>query len=255
MAYDFDGVNDKIDHTNIAAINSAANLTVMCWTFIDTLATQQGFVSKGSGAVQLFGMGSGTVNTRFAVRTSGNPALLAETASGVLAATTWTHTGFAYNGAGATDADRMKGYINGSQVTFTYGFAIPATLGTNASGLLTGSDAFAATFADVKIANVKIWTVTLTDSEMAQEVWSYRPVKKSGLLLWAPYDYNGTAAADYSGNEFNGTITEAVLATGPPGVNYGTAAMWDARNKRSRRADIDPIRRLGPQVPLYERGV
>lgn len=255
MAYDFDGVNDRINHTDINALDGTANMTVMCWVFIDTLLANGAFLAKSTGANTTFGFGMGSTNTFLQFSNNGNPAQGSKTGA-ILSTGSWFHAALAYNGGGATSDDKAKIYFNSvDQGPLTHTSAPPATLNSNTGTFSVCADDFPIKFTDAKIGHIKVWNVTLTASEIAQEMWQIRPVKKSGLILWAPYFEQGTAAADYSGSGFDGTVTEAVLAAGPPGVSWSDPAILDPRNQRARRFNIDPIRRLGPSVPLYTRGV
>lgn len=256
MAYLFDGTNDKIDHGAAASINSAANLTVMCWVNPVAVAARKGFVSKGSSNCSFCMMfGESGTETDLRVYYSGNPAQGCK-ASGVFTNGTWTHVAMCYDGAGGTDAQKMQLYMNGVAQSVTFTTSPPATLQSTTGGLLTGSDAFNTTFSNTNVAHLKVWTATLTAAEVASEVWTVVPQKIPNLYVWAPYLESGVAALDYSGQGNNGTITEATIATGPPGVSFGNGVIHPTRMRRSsRRANMDAFRRLGPHVPFYRRGV
>ena len=47
--------------------------------------------------------------------------------SGKIVANTWYHLAMVYDGSGSTNADKLKGYINGNQETLSFTGVIPST--------------------------------------------------------------------------------------------------------------------------------
>lgn len=79
----------------------------------------------------------------------------------------WTHCGFVFNGAGATNADRLKIYTNGVERAVTYNGTIPATAGTTTGNLVSGFYPLNSYFPGLK-DNFMLWNRPLTGLDMRQ---------------------------------------------------------------------------------------
>ena len=221
MSLDFDGVDDKVDHGDIAAIDGAVNFTAMCWIFPDVNPTNARgaiFVKASDSPTILAGSSTNANNVSSRPDASGAGAI-AYTDANTFPLSTWNHVAMAWDGNGVGDAAKLKFYKNGTLITTNMNpGGLPAVFPSSAESLFVGGKT-AFTFWDGKIAVVKMWSVTLTAAEIAQEVNSYRPVRTANLISWAPYD-DGTSAKDYSGSGNHGTVTGALQFQGPP-VEYG----------------------------------
>lgn len=214
-ALDFDGVDDQSSHGDITEMNGASALSWSLWLKLDAFLAQAGVVMKGSNRGLVLSETSEAAMTlgifmdiSARVYAQANDLVVGE----------WAHWGAIYNGAGATDQDKMKFRKNGIDRTITTTFgALPTTFpSVGGSNLITAGGSG---FSNVQVALLRIWNATLSVAEMDQEVWSYRPVRTANLLMWSPYD-DGVSARDYSGRGFHGTVTGAVQSNGPP-VSYG----------------------------------
>ena len=109
-----------------------------------------------------------------------------------LSAGTWANITFVYDGAGATNADRLKIYKNGVQVNGTYNGVIPASL-NNTSKLIaigrqiTDLDAFG-DFLDGRMDDVRIYNSALTAGSVGEITRSRSDsiLRASGSLSTAP---------------------------------------------------------------------
>lgn len=212
-ALDCDGVDDEIGHGDIAGLDVAAKLTVMCWLLADALNASEGICGKNNqGYLYLSGAAD-----QVAAGQSGVWEKL--TGAGTIVTGAWAHWTFAYDGSLAAAA-RVAIYKNAVSLALT-GTDAGATLSDQGAAAVKvgGGLGIVAGFLDAKIALVKIWTATLTAAEIAQEMESYRPIRTADLRLWAPYD-DGTFARDYSGQGNEGVVTGALQIIGPP-VAYG----------------------------------
>lgn len=213
MALDFDGTNDFVTHGDIAAIDGASVLSWVLWMNPRTLEAFGYFWSKwepGNGPFAYINA-SGAVSMAFdGVGTRGSTPDL-------LTVDTWAHLGFAYDGGGADNAARLRGYVDGIERVLSFTGTIPATISTNAIALEVGR--LSTDYFDCTIGHFRMWSAALTAAEMAQEMNTFRPARTANLFLWSPYD-DGTSARDYSGSGNHGTVTEAVQFQGPP-VSYG----------------------------------
>ena len=219
MSLDFDGVDDQVAHGDIGGIDGGANLSGACWANVDTLELIAGFIGKSLQA--------STYGFEFAIDNVTNTALmlvisggstLGRTGSGVIAAGRFNHLAFVYNGGGVGDSDKIKIYVNGVNQALTFPGAIPATIAdTGTAQVRVGVEFRDQVFIDAKIGHVKLWTASLTAAEILQEMNSFRPVRRSNLVLWSDYN-DGVRARDYSGNGNHGTVTGALTTGGPPQI-------------------------------------
>ncbi len=227
MAYSFDGTNDKITFSDLAALDGAAALSGCMWYKPDAtsqlglLFGKMADISGATGGTKfVHGLTAGTAGDDlwFAIDVTGGNVKFAR-ADDVFTGTGWFHVGFIYDGSAAA-ADRIKVVVNGVNQTVTLPNGNPgATTVTNAQAITLG--ATTADTADLPgdLAHFKLWTAVLTVAEMLQEMNSYRPVRKSDLLIWCPMD--DTTVSDYSGSGNTASaIAGATLVAGPP-VNYG----------------------------------
>lgn len=214
MALDCDGTDDEIDHGDIPGIDGGTLLTAMGWFFIDTLELNGGLLVKGDkvggGFAFEMKMTSPTSTLQVRIGTGGSGAVASQ-----VVASAWAHFGFVYNGGGAANADRLKMYKNGVELSITFSGTIPATMpAPDPSVFFTMRDVASTIFTDGKAALVRAWTAALTADEIAQEFNSVSPARTANLVLLSPYD-DGTKAVDYSGNGNHGTVTGALAADGP----------------------------------------
>lgn len=224
MALDCDGVDDLVDHGDIAAIDNATALSGMIWVFLDTLGVEEPFFGKvdldGNTLNLYFGIDTPTTTTLMwaATYSSVNGARVAN----ALATGVWAHFAFVYDGNGVGNAERLFLYKNGVGLTETFVGTVPASLAGSAQPFRVAQGEIADTnthYLDGRVAHLKMWSAVLTAAEVFQEMNSYHPVRTAGLILWSPYD-DGTSARDYSGNGNHGTVTGALQIQGPP-VSYG----------------------------------
>lgn len=219
MALDLDGVDDKVDHGDIAAIDGVANFTIMFdinWAAQEATASWTSKIVATSGADGFDTQEAATNAIRWMIGSGGWNTY---GTSGNILVAGWQHMAFFFDGAGAANADRAKVYRNAVNQALSFTGSIPATIGANTQPLLIGGGGREGAFADAVFANVKAWTASLTLAEIYQEMQTIRPQRTTNLILWSPY-LDGTSARDYSGAGNHGTVTGALQAAGPP-VSYG----------------------------------
>lgn len=219
MALSFDGVDDVANHGDIAAMDGASALTYGGWVRQTTLKASIALIhklldnaSRGTGIV---GGATATKIRCYVDPGTGNG--VGDTTNAVLTANTWQHLMMVFDGGGATNADKLKLYIGGISVPFTFTGTIPATTPSNTATFRTQGSNDLVLIGQLYAGHIKAWTAALTAAEVFQEMNNVRPIRTANLLVWSPY-IDGPNARDYSGNGNHGTVTGALMAAGPPQI-------------------------------------
>lgn len=130
----FDGNNDFIDAGDITELNGASAFTVIGWynqTDLSVIAFLFSKLNDGSNDIT-----AETFSNRLYIEigNGGNAYAYWSGYSSTISANTWYHAAFVFDGSGATNADRIKLYINGVQRTLNFGgSSIPTTTANLAS--------------------------------------------------------------------------------------------------------------------------
>lgn len=130
-------VTNRIDYGDFSAVESISTYTMSCWLKPAALTTAYAYLNfvKGSGATSGVGHVTGgpadatTSGILHIVRNGGNT--YGYTGTGKLAVGTWAYLTAVYDGGQATNATKLKIYINGTQETLTFVGTIPTTTPSN----------------------------------------------------------------------------------------------------------------------------
>lgn len=131
--------------------------------------------------------------------------------------TTWAHVALSVAGTGT---NQTKGYVNG---------ALRAQLNGNASvvsnDLIVGNG-YSSEWFNGRFANILVYDVALSESEIAQQMAQYLPVRTAGLNSWTPFLYHD-AVTDASGQG------RAFVIDGGPGTTEdGPPIPWMLQRPR-----------------------
>ena len=252
MALLLDGVTEVINHGDVASIDLATTNTIMFWLKPTSLTSNDSLVSKGNYAgsaspVVIF-TGGATDSLRVTWAGGGSFGNVASWfTDGV-----WTHTAMVYDGAGATNADRLQVYKDGVAQTITFTGTVPAAYTDGGTDpFRVGYNGFSG-FHNGAFAHVRVWSVALTPAEVLLEWQAPRPVRGNQLLLAASYEPGGVDGLDYSGNDYHGTLTGTIQVAGPPILDdqYLGRQRFGAVFNTNRR-HRNQFRRTGPLLPRY----
>jgi len=138
-SFEFDGADDYVELGSLSNLQNATEYSISSW-FKSPLNNQyQAIYSWFDGAdgyLQLLLVDDGS----FVVYNYRTSSAYGVSASGLVSANTWYNALVVFDGSGATNADRLKLYINGSLITLTYTGTIPTQTGTMLSnGLHAGA--------------------------------------------------------------------------------------------------------------------
>jgi hypothetical protein len=226
---DFDGSNDLVDIGAFTAIHNLSALSFMCWVRPDIVSRnfQRVGFSKWNGwrdnlpAIDFHtgGPGVGATNGLFCRISTSAANSFGYTGSGLLAANTWVHIAFVFDGSLTGDANRLKIYTNGVERALTFAGTIPATTGAPAQNLTLAGLLPAAGYSgyslDGRQTNVSFWNRALPQKEIQYWKNHYLTGREKGLIAYYPFlDRTGTTLKDWSNNKLDGTITGATWTKG-----------------------------------------
>lgn len=130
----FNGSNQYIGVPDSSSLSPTNQLTVSAWVNQSSLSANKGIVGKwtytggshGPWVLQTGGS-SDTLRVFVAASSSDSGSNYADTAASTWT-TGWHHVTFTYDGSGATNADKLKLYIDGVAKTLTFNGTIPTSL-------------------------------------------------------------------------------------------------------------------------------
>ena len=262
----FDGSDDRVAISNFQ-FPISNQFSISQWLNVQTLATNKAILGKWGGSQNNFLLKSDDTNSNqlkicLASSLTDNCTNYAVTTDANLATTTWQNVQITYDGSQASNALKLKLFLNGIQKTLTFSGTIPATLTTSTATLEVGGNASLATFFAGKIDEVKIFPYALSTDDIRTEynrgnavnMASSGPVTAGGSSTSARAEYcppgnvegncasgqnpspvgewkmdegTGTTAKDTSGNNNNGTLSGSPAWTNG---KFGNAVKFDGVN-------------------------
>lgn len=212
MARYFVGASSQnITCTDIAAINGASALTMTFWGK-RAASSNAVYMGKYTGStIGIWMEAHADGNFYFNIRNGG--ATFGYMAHNVI---TLNHYAFVFNGGGATNADRVKGYINGALQTLSFVGPIPSTVGSGSGTFNIGLASTEKTTGT--IADVRVYTAALSEKEVYMD---YLGMLQRNLLA---YWRLGVAdpEPDWGGGQYNGTLVNGptIVAHPPVGLAW-----------------------------------
>ena len=137
-------------------------------------------------------------------------------ADGTLTVGQWNHVAAVFDGSGATDADRLKFYINGVPQSVTFSLdPVPGQTGIFDVPSYIGSREGGQPFLDGQLDDLRIWNTARTATEIQNEMANALTGDEAGLVAYYPFDdgTGSTTAADATGNGYTGTLVNMDVNT------------------------------------------
>jgi hypothetical protein len=215
-ALNFDGTNDYVNCTNLAALNSTAQFTAEAWVTTTVGTGARRIMSKG-GDFEILLFDPNNIQCRVK---NGTDSYGYTTSNPLASVNTWVHVACVFDGSQTGNANRLKIYINGVLQTLTFSGTIPATVATNASTLNLGSAGGTASYWSGNMDEVRLWSVARTQAQIQASMNTELCGSTTGLVAY--YNFNqGTAAGTNTGitaltnssptTGLNGTLTNFAL--------------------------------------------
>jgi len=124
----------------------------------------------------------------------------------------WHHAIVVYNGGGATNADKLKLYVNGTQQTLIFSGTIPSSITLTGENFGLGGNSDGGDYLGGMMYNALVCSNALTSSEVSEIMdGDYSNVS---LIALHPFSEGaGTTIYDVSGNDNHGTATNITAAS------------------------------------------
>ena len=223
------GQDQSINCGNIPALISSSNFTISGWFTQTTLNQTRILFGTRGGNTDTVGIYTYTDGFMYIDVKNGSASYGKFDYSTVISADTWFHLAMVFDGSGSANADKLKLYINNSEVTLTYNSTIPASTSSTALdfklGIVEGlNDEWLG-----KISQVAIFDYTLSTNQISYLYNSGTPANPMAISGGEPVAYwplgdnsNPIATAGYpnisasnadsafqfpGGNTFPNTIT------------------------------------------------
>ena len=250
---EFDGGDDNIAVGDITELNSVANFSISFWMKQDVTPASDAIFTKtlnattyltvttvSSGTFRLTMYNGGAVSARYdysAPMPQGNK----------------YHVIITYDGAGVTNADKVKLYINGVAISWTvFSGTFPATTQNMATAI--ASIGAAASSFDGNLWDFRIYseTVSAANAAIIHLNGSYTT---NMVHRWKLDELTGTVANDTGSNVMNGTISGATWAASTLGYNGAGTAFATTRISLPSSTTKDQGISAGDDTYFYRAGV
>jgi hypothetical protein len=214
----FDGANDFSLVGDITQINSVSKVTIMIWAR-RTVTTGKGVIfgkqtsagGPGADGVLIEDWDDGSIY--FDISNGGN----SYGSVAIPPDTKWHHYALVYDGTLSGNSNRLKGYIDGVQMTLSFGgAAIPATTTSNTTSFVIGQDGAAGTsFSNAVMDEGRVYNNALTQSQIQAEMFrQIDPATSNLVAYWRMNENTGQLLYDETSNNYDSTL----------GVNNGAAS-------------------------------
>ena len=182
---DFDGGLQSINCGNVSALTSSSNFTISGWFNQTTLDQYRMLFGQSGGVSSILGAYTFTDGNMYVDLRNGSTTYGYFDYSTVISADTWFHLAMVFDGSGASNSDRLKLYINNSEMTLTYANTIPASTSSSVLdfniGIITG---YSYEWLG-KMAQVAVFETSLTSAQITALYNSGTPVNPC-LLYTSP---------------------------------------------------------------------
>ncbi|MBW2974917.1 hypothetical protein KY366_04330, partial [Candidatus Woesearchaeota archaeon] len=192
-AFEFDGIDDYIDAGDIDGLDNIQHFTFSLWAKFSGFGAWDEIIMKEADLNNRIGMtlgGSGGAPGDIFVYV-GDDSNTYRYVNNVLSLDTWYHLVMVFDGTAATDATRLKFYLNGTELSTIDGGTIPQWTDDNSASVLISD---AANDMNGTIDEVRIWDRSLTADEVYQEYASN--LNKYDTDKWLLYVNQSKNASD-----------------------------------------------------------
>jgi len=231
---DFDGGSQSINCGNVSALISSSSFTISGWFTQTTLNQYRILFGTRNGSTDTVNIYTFTDGNMYVEVKNGSSSYGYFDYSTVISADTWFHLAMVFDGSGAANADKLKLYINNSEVTLTYSGTLPSSTSSSALDFKLGIVQGLSAEWLGKMAQVAVFETSLSSAQITALYNSGTPINPmastplpvayyplgggstgSASTLTVPndsvpsatvFDFDG-ASSQYVSTAFNGTGT------------------------------------------------
>ena len=242
---DFDGTNDYVNVGNTTELNNATQFTIEAMVFARDRGVYKTLFAKRVSNLFLiqvqFEQGTADQSLQFSTGNGVNKAYINTQNPFVLNA--WTHVAAVYNANGATNADKMKIFINGVEAAVTFTGTVPSSTGNNTAPFLIGTESATSPAPlinyDGQMNDVRIWTVARSAADIAASAGTCLANTTNLLVEYKLEEKSGAATAPNSvGSTYTGTLN-----------NFNTATCWKPASNGCSGATLSYLWSTGSTNP------
>lgn len=166
----FAGDNDFVNAGNVTQLNNTSEFSVSQWVYITDVTAQDRIfhkITNGNNDISIAPFYQTTQRIYFEVGNGANSYGYWES-TGVVANNNWYNIVGVYDGSAATNAEKLKLYVNGVQRTMTYVGTIPSTTASlSGTNLILGAGSSAEYFTG-KLDDVRVYSRDLSSEEVGK---------------------------------------------------------------------------------------
>jgi len=173
-AYYHDAVNDYCNFGNFVSLNNVSNLTISMWFFLwknpaNNHRVYNKYSADGNEITLNIGGSAAPWRNNITLQNGTTPSAYTPN---ILYTNNWYHSVLVFNGAGASNADKLKYYINGQQKALTFSGTFPTKTPNNTVNFIIGQLS-GGNFAPIYWSDLIIWAgngskYSLTSNEVYQ---------------------------------------------------------------------------------------
>jgi hypothetical protein len=167
----FNGSSSKVDLQSNLMVSNKSAVTISAWVYFNNKNTQNFIIYNDqsiAGSNRDFGIydfGNGNIYFQPDGTTDNNRGYVSS--SSILPASIWHHIVMVFDGSATGNSNRLKAYVNNSQVTLTYDGTIPSTTGNISTNIWIGARNNSVSFTG-SIDQVRIFNRVLDAGEVTQ---------------------------------------------------------------------------------------
>ncbi len=229
---DFDGDDDYVNCGDIDAFDNLTEFTIEAWVYWHNLTPLGTIISKRTShrdKIQLglgasgYGAEIGTVDDLLFQIGDGTLGK-AYTTGGIISINTWYHIAVVFDGTQATNAEKLKLYVNGNQHMLTFIGTVPdASNFQNTAPITLGKETTynTVTNLDCILDEVRIWKIARSQAEIQANMNNFICSEVELLLAYYTFEAGGICGnnlgitiEDRTGNYNTGTLNNFNLNQG-----------------------------------------
>jgi hypothetical protein len=247
-ARDFNGTDDYIDLGAMNSVEGVSKLTFDAWIFREGGSSYEGILSKFGTANDsidfILGGATSGVDDLFVRISTGAAQAYGYTTGNYITANNWHHVAMVFDGTQATNATRLKIYIDGNQQALTFSGTIPATTPANATNLSIGKyGAATPLYFNGYIDEVRISNDVRSDDEIREAFLMGRRDNISKTIastnLSTKKKIPFAVAVDKPGQFLEAVVGESAFANYQADAN--TLAYWNFNDKVNTPTEVKDI--------------